>query len=279
MTPTPDTRFPVGLLRLATFVAGMAALLWAGPLPAQSAGASPGSGAGGRAGPVVVSGVVPDEATRQTILGQVREIYGRERVVDQLGVAPTEAPPNWADNVKKLVTTELKHIQRGHLKVTGNTVELVGDTESAATRDRIESTMSASLNPTYTINNKLQVGEAPQSRIDNILINKIVEFESGSAVLSPVGQQVMDELIPVLGALDGNKKIQVVGHTDASGVRQSNVALSHARAVAVKNYLVARDFQPTNILTVGMGPDQPISDNGTPEGRAKNRRIEFKIQP
>jgi OmpA-OmpF porin, OOP family len=279
MTSPLDTRSHVVLLHLATFVAGVAALLWAGPLHAQSAGGSPGSGAGGRAGPVVVSGVVPDEATRQTILGQVREIYCRERVVDQLGVAPTEAPPNWADYVKKLVTPELRNIQHGHLKVTGNTVELVGDTDSAATRDRIGSTMNASLNPTYTVNNRLQVGEAPQARIDNILVNKIVEFESGSAVLSPVGQQVMDELIPVLGTLDGSKKIHVVGHTDASGERQANVALSHARAVAVKNYLVAHDFQPTNILTVGMGPDQPISENGTPEGRAKNRRIEFRIQP
>lgn len=229
-------------------------------------------------GPVVVSGVVPDEATRQAILGRVREVYGRERVVDQLGVAATSAPPNWSDYVKKLVTPDLKSIQRGHLKITGNTVELVGETDSPATREKIAVNMTASLNPTYTVNNKLQVGDAPQARIDSILIGKIVEFESSSAVLTPLGRQVLDELLPVLKSLNG-KKIQVTGHTDASGLRQSNVALSRDRAAAVKNYLVGAGVPAAGVLTLGMGPDQPLVGNDMPEGRAKNRRIEFKVMP
>ncbi len=230
-------------------------------------------------GPVVVSGVVPDEATRQAILGKVREVYGRERVVDELGVAATSAPPNWAENVKKLVTADLKTVQRGHLRISCNEVELVGETDSLATKEKIAAHMTASLNPTYTVNNRLQVGEAPQARIDNILDGKIVEFESSSAVLTAVGRQVLDELVPVLKTLNG-KKIQVVGHTDASGLRQSNVALSRSRAEAVKNYLAASNSLPAAaILTVGAGPDQPLVSNETPEGRAKNRRIEFKVLP
>lgn len=229
-------------------------------------------------GPVVVSGVVPDEATRQAILAKVREVYGRERVVDQLGVAATSAPPNWAENVKKLVTADLKGVQRGHLKISGNSVELVGEADSTATREKIAAHLSASLNPTYTVNNRLSVGEAPQARIDSVLEGKIVEFESSSAVLTPVGRQVLDELVPVLKGL-GGKKVQVIGHTDASGLRQSNVALSRDRAAAVKNYLAGNGLPPASIFTVGMGPDQPLVGNDTPEGRAKNRRIEFKVMP
>lgn len=229
-------------------------------------------------GPVVVSGVVPDEATRQLILGQVREVYGRERVVDQLGVAPTSAPPNWADNVKKLITPDLRSVQRGHLSVSGNTVELVGETDSSATREKLGAQLNASLNPTYTVNNRLVVGEAPQARIDSVLEGKIVEFESGSAVLSPVGRQVLDELLPVLRGLDG-KTMQVVGHTDASGQRLSNVNLSRSRAAAVKSYLVANGLSAAAITTTGLGPDRPLVSNDTPEGRAKNRRIEFQVMP
>lgn len=229
-------------------------------------------------GPVVVSGTVPDEATRQAILGKVREVYGHERVVDQLGVAAASAPPNWAEHVKKLVTPGLKSVQRGHIKITGNTVELVGETDSAETREKIAAGTVASLNSTYTVNNRLQVVEAPQTRIDNILVNKIVEFEFGSSVLTSVGRQVLDELIPVLKTLNG-KKIQVTGHTDALGQRVANVALSQERAFAVKNYLVANDLPAWGILTLGVGPDQPLVGNDTPEGRAKNRRIEFKVLP
>lgn len=252
----------------------MALTLSAQPVAAQTAGAGvvPAPGRG----PVVVSGVVPDEATRQTILARVREVYGREHVVDQLGVAPTSIPPNWADNVKKLITPELRNVQRGHLKVSGNQVELVGETDSTATREKIGSQVTASLNPTYTVNNRLQVSEPVQARIDNVLEGKIVEFESGSAILSPVGLQVLDELLPVLKGLNG-KKLQVTGHTDASGARQANVALSRSRAAAVKAYLVSRGLTGADILAQGMGPDQPLVSNDTPEGRAKNRRIEFKI--
>lgn len=248
-----------------------------GPVAAQTPGGTT-AGAANHRGPVVVSGVVPDEATRQGILAQVREVYGRDRVVDKLGVAATSAPPNWAEHVKKLVTTDLKSVQRGHLKISGNTVELVGETDSVATKEKIAANMTASLNPTYTINNRLVAGEAPQARIDNILVGKIVEFESGSAVLTPLGRQVLDELIPVLQTLDG-EKIQVTGHTDASGARPLNVALSRERALAVKNYLVANRLPAANILTAGVGPDQPLADNETSEGRAKNRRIEFRVMP
>lgn len=229
-------------------------------------------------GPVVVSGLVPDETTRQAILTKVREVYGREQVVDQLGVANMTAPPNWGDSVKKIVTADLKNIQRGHLKITGSTVDLVGQTSSLATREKISSNMVASLNPTYTVNNNLQVSDAPQARIDSILFDKIVEFESGSAVLTTVGRQVLDELIPVLKMLNG-KKVQVIGHTDAVGLRQPNVVLSQDRANAVKNYLVANNVLATGILTQGMGPDSPLVSNASPEGRAKNRRIEFKVLP
>lgn len=257
-------------------------LLWAAALaaPALAWAQAPDSPATAPAlrGPVVVSGVVPDEATRQAIIARVREVYGRDRVVDQLGVAQTSAPPNWVDNIHKLVTADLKSVQRGHLKVTGNNVELVGETDSVATRDKLSGHMSAALNPTYTVQNRLVVSDAPQARIDSVLEGKIVEFESGSTVLTPVGRAVLDELLPVLKGLNG-RMLQVTGHTDASGLRMANVLLSRQRAAAVKTYLVDNGLSAASVLTLGVGPDQPLVANDTPEGRARNRRIEFKVLP
>lgn len=240
------------------------------------AGAQAASAAG--RGPVVVSGVVPDEATRQTILARVREVYGAPRVVDQLGVAPSSAPPQWAEQVKKMVTPELRNVQRGHLRVTGNAVEILGQIESAAAKEKIGSGLVTSLNPTYTVDNQLVLSEAPQARIDNVLAGKIVEFEFNSAVLTTAGRLVLDELLPVLKSLDG-KRVQVVGHTDAAGARASNLLLSQERAAAVKNYLASKGMAPTALLIAGVGPDQPVASNATAEGQAKNRRIEFKIAP
>ena len=84
-------------------VAAIAAALATPNADAQGT-AAPGAAAPGK---VVVAGVVPDESTRAAVLAKVREVYGADRVVDQLGVGPLVAPPNWSQQVQKLINPEL----------------------------------------------------------------------------------------------------------------------------------------------------------------------------
>jgi OOP family OmpA-OmpF porin len=72
-------------------------------------------------------------------------------------------------------------------------------------------------------------------------------------------------------------KVEISGHTDDVGKREYNVDLSQRRAESVRRYLVDRGVAPERIKTRGAGPDEPIADNKTAPGRAKNRRIEFKM--
>ncbi len=74
-----------------------------------------------------------------------------------------------------------------------------------------------------------------------------------------------------------DKKVEVIGHTDNQGLRASNLALSMARANAVKTYLVGKGINEDMIKTSGQGPDRPIANNDDSNGRARNRRIEFRI--
>jgi OOP family OmpA-OmpF porin len=73
------------------------------------------------------------------------------------------------------------------------------------------------------------------------------------------------------------RRFEVIGHTDSDGPHESNVALSRARAEAVRQYLIQRGLAVSAVLTQGLGPDRPVADNATPEGRARNRRIEFRV--
>ncbi|HBQ48760.1 MAG TPA: cell envelope biogenesis protein OmpA, partial [Hyphomonas atlantica] len=66
--------------------------------------------------------------------------------------------------------------------------------------------------------------------------------------------------------------------TDSTGDRQANLMLSEARAQAVRDYMVSAGFSPSRVAVIGYGPDAPVRDNDTEEGRAKNRRIGFKVQ-
>jgi len=252
-----------------------------GVAPAAPAPASAPPTVGGRAAAqpnaVVVAGTVPDEATRQAILQRAREVYGADRVVDQLGVGPVVAPPNWNQYVQRLVSPELKQVTRGQLSISGNTIDLKGEVANEAMRQQLVSELSTRLNPTYTVRNGLHVRANEQAVIDNTLANRIVEFESGSATLTAAGRAVLDELVAPLQALPAHRKVQVIGHTDSQGGRDANIALSAARADAVKAYLATKQIAPERIEAYGVGPDRPVAANTTAEGRARNRRIEFRV--
>jgi OOP family OmpA-OmpF porin len=233
--------------------------------------------AGGNANnPVVASGTVPDEATRAAVLARLREVYGADRVVDQLSLGSVVAPPQWTQYVQKLLGDSLKQVSHGRLQIQGNTIEIQGEVPSEALRQQVINQIAQALNPTYTVRNGLRVAVQEQSLMDQTLANRIVEFEPGSAVLRPVALPVLDDMARAMLQLQG-KRFEVIGHTDASGARAGNVALSMARAQAVKAYLVGKGVTAQVVSTLGMGPDQPVAPNDSDEGRARNRRIEFRV--
>lgn len=227
-------------------------------------------------GQVVVSGKVPDEATRAAVLTQLRGIYGAANVVDQIEVGNVATPPNWSANVQKLITTELKQVSKGQLKIDGTQIDVKGEVSNEAQRQQIASDMANALNPTYTIKNGLRVSASEQGMLDGTLANRTIEFETGSATLTPQGRAILDQMATVLARMT-NKTVEIIGHTDNSGSRAGNIALSQARADAVKGYLVTKGLTPQAMATMGVGPDQPTASNDTDTGRARNRRIEFRV--
>jgi outer membrane protein OmpA-like peptidoglycan-associated protein len=72
-------------------------------------------------------------------------------------------------------------------------------------------------------------------------------------------------------------KMSIAGHTDNTGKPEKNQSLSVARAESVKKYLVSKGVNESRLTATGFGQDQPIADNTTASGKAKNRRVEFKV--
>jgi len=228
------------------------------------------------AAPIVVSGTVADEASRAALLAKLRTVYGADRVVDQLSLGRVSTPPNWNDYVGRLIGPNLKLVSRGQLQVDGNTVSLRGDVASEEQRQKIAGDIAASLDAGYVVNNGLRVAASEQGVLDAALANRIIEFESGKATLTDSGKSILDQMSVALLRLK-DKRVEVIGHTDNAGSRAGNLSLSQARAEAVKAYVVGRGVKAEMISVAGEGPDRPVADNRTPEGRARNRRIEFKV--
>jgi OOP family OmpA-OmpF porin len=116
---------------------------------------------------------------------------------------------------------------------------------------------------------------ALQIDLDSLLKDKVVEFEIKSDVITDTGIALLDEILEIL-TLEPEIKIEIAGHADSQGGAASNMILSQARADAVLVYLIAHDEAPDRFTAIGYGETQPIADNATEEGRARNRRIEFR---
>lgn len=102
-----------------------------------------------------------------------------------------------------------------------------------------------------------------------------VLFRSSGAHLRPAALRRLDEVASVVVAQGQN--VVVEGHTDATGSPWSNVDLSRRRAESVRRYLVSRGCPQDRIVARGMGPNRPVADNASGEGRASNRRVEIVI--
>jgi OOP family OmpA-OmpF porin len=101
-------------------------------------------------------------------------------------------------------------------------------------------------------------------------------FDFDKAVLKPEGKAKLDDLASKVGGINLEVVI-AVGHTDSTGPAGYNQALSVRRAEAVKAYLVSKGIESNRIYTEGKGLTQPVADNSTREGRAKNRRVEVEV--
>ncbi|MFN9195271.1 MAG: OmpA family protein, partial [Pseudomonadota bacterium] len=101
-------------------------------------------------------------------------------------------------------------------------------------------------------------------------------FDFDKSVLKPEAQAKLADLVDKTKAISLEVVI-AVGHTDSVGEGAYNQRLSVARADAVKNFLIGKGIEKNRIYTEGKGASQPVADNKTAEGRAKNRRVEVEV--
>ena len=101
-------------------------------------------------------------------------------------------------------------------------------------------------------------------------------FDVAKWNLKPEGRAKLDDLVSKMGGIN-LEVIIAVGHTDSDGGDAYNQKLSVQRSESVKAYLVSKGIEKNRVYTEGKGEKQPVADNKTAEGRAKNRRVEIEV--
>jgi OOP family OmpA-OmpF porin len=110
-----------------------------------------------------------------------------------------------------------------------------------------------------------------------IELSETVQFETDSAVLVDRSKQLLDDVARELADHPEVKRVQIEGHTDAAASKRHNMKLSQERVASVKAYLLSKGVPAKRLTTKAFGETKPIASNKTEEGRAKNRRVDFRV--
>ncbi len=116
----------------------------------------------------------------------------------------------------------------------------------------------------------------PKQVISKVTYSADALFDFDKSVIKPDGKATLDNLVAKLSSVK-LEVIIVVGHTDSVGSDAYNNKLGQRRADAVRAYLISKGIEKNRVYTESKGERQPVADNKTKEGRAKNRRVELEV--
>ncbi|HFC53630.1 MAG TPA: BON domain-containing protein [Gammaproteobacteria bacterium] len=241
-------------------------------------------------GDVVISGMVPDEETRESVIQAAGQRVGADRVQDRLQIV-AGAPAGWREAAVDIAAS-LDQFSRMNAAVVDTNVRVTGTVDSEATRSQVEQSLSAGLPNGFSHRWEIAVPESRpvaepepepvaaatgcQQRFNELLARQSIHFRTSSARISKRSYPLLDELAQVASECP-EARIRIEGHTDSRGSERFNLNLSQARAESVVRYLIGKGVAASRLEAVGYGESRPVADNGTAAGRARNRRIEFNV--
>jgi OmpA-OmpF porin, OOP family len=227
---------------------------------------------------VNLRGRVADAATRAGLVAAAQKAFGAGNVVDALSVDGSRGPLTWLAAAPDMLADFRTMASPASITSYGSVVTLAGTVDSAADKDLRGKRARTFFGDKVTISNGINLRgasaiAAPKIDCTSLTRGAQIVFATSSAELDDQARAVLEGVLPCLS--DGNW--EVGGHTDNRGSDDINDDLSLQRATAVVSYLTQKRGSANIALTpVGYGSGEPISDNGSEEGRSQNRRISFK---
>jgi OOP family OmpA-OmpF porin len=244
-------------------------------------------------GVVHVTGAVHDEGAKVSILDALKSVFGADKVQGDITVDANRDPAPWlaklSDALASLKTGGVEAVFDGDSVNVGGAIGdadrdriivalkgALGDSLSfGVLRDHAADPASANGKATNELTS-LQSGFAPKDLIAT-LNKSIVNFPSDSAEVPASMDAFLRSAATDLKQLRAGHVIEIAGYTDNTGDPALNVTLSQKRAEAVRDALIKDGADPAMLIAKGYGSADPIASNDTPEGRLRNRRIEYRV--
>ena len=259
-------------------------------------------------GHIILDGYIDSEDTHMDVIAQASELFGSKNITDNLKVIKG-APDNW-DKVTQFNLSKLKDVDYGDVQLRDTNYAFNGFISSKEAEKIKISLLSAAKSTmdkysdysgnfeVTTPKPKEVVKEEPKSpakeseskeakesklcqkELVELSTRQKIQFEYNKSNIKKDDTKALDNVVKLLKECSFKAKeiLEIGGHTDSIGNATYNKKLSQARADSVKNYLTQHGIEKDKLVSLGFGEKKPIVSNMLKEGRAKNRRIEFKIK-
>jgi outer membrane protein OmpA-like peptidoglycan-associated protein/osmotically-inducible protein OsmY len=251
---------------------------------------------------IILEGEVTDADAKAELLKAAGQTFPGARVIDRMTAvsAPSKTWPRVAETAVKL----LAKLTTGEAKLIGQQLMVTGEAEDALAAGEVRRQLAGGLARGYSGRDTITVRARPAPVVDakasggatqasvrspqqqevdrcqqlltNVARTGTIHFDRASAELDPESLPTLKKLAEAAQQCS-QFQIEIGGHTDTEGTPERNQRLSARRAQAVVDFLTKAGVAPNRLAAVGHGQDQPVASNDTPEDRAKNRRIEFKV--
>lgn len=245
-------------------------------------------------GKITYSGLVRDEATRNSILGALRSTFGEGNVQGEITLDKNVKKAPWMDRIGDIIAS-LK-IPGADFSLDGNNIQLGGWLSAAdrsslmsklrgffgdgfsfgETGDKVGAAVKDATNRALAALSGLGAGFNGNALVEALNL-AIVNFSSGSANVPADDGGLLKKAATVFKAAPKGTRVEIGGHTDNVGEPGANLKLSEARALSVKNALVAEGVPPAMLVAKGYGDTKPTASNDSEYGRFRNRRIEYSL--
>jgi len=241
-------------------------------------------------GMVQMRGRLPDQLRKDAISAYAASLFGKDNIHNQTRIVEN-LPDGWT--VRSMAGLEaMSHMRNGSVVVLPDEVIIKG----RSGKDDISSIISRifatriGTNANYTVDVKFDKNLVPTDpteplgisdqdcvkQITAVLGATKINFAPSSSSIEEASLGVIDSITEILLECP-NAQFEISGHTDSQGSEGTNATLSQGRADAVLSALLDRRVLTAKMISKGYGETRPIADNSTEEGRAQNRRIEFKL--
>ena len=226
---------------------------------------------------LTLNGYVTDKSSYEKLLTTAYQQLDKEKIQNNVKLG-AGSPAHW----NELINTSLQgllRLQRGSIDITNTALYFSGQTPYSTQRSEIEQSLTA-FKQYQTEIHIVAADEADkicQDKFKQLLKNNNIKFTSGKTTINKASYPLLTQLANT-AALCSRSKIIIEGHSDNMGSAEANIQLSQQRAQSVTNWLLQQGLPSKQFKAVGYGSNKPIADNKTPEGRAKNRRIEFTVK-